>query len=268
MFFCIIIFIFFGLECKKTHSSPDQPPTIQRVDAVLLTDSPAFTYQFIATASDPELQSLTYVWDFGDGNTVKNGARITHRFAPGKDYTVQVTASDGKNFSAPYTFMVHAQATSVSIMPGANFWNIGWEGWEDFFKPDVNWSTTNDPWNPVLINELKQAKIHCLRFMDWNEINTSCIVDWNQRIPKTANHYNQDNKIPCFVDHYDGSTNTHTLEWNATYPYGVAHEWQIDLCNRIGADYWINVPVTASDDFVYQLAMLIKNQLNPNLKVY
>ncbi|SFV27039.1 PA14 domain-containing protein [Thermoflavifilum thermophilum] len=162
-----------------------------------------------------------------------------------------------------------SQPPSTAVMtPGANFWNIGWEGWQDFFQSGVDWATTTNPWNPTLISELQQAKIKCLRFMDWNATNTSCVVNWSQRIPKTANHYNQDNLIPCFVDHYDPSTNTHNLEWNGTTSYGVAYEWQIDLCNRIGADYWINIPVAASDDYVRQLATLIKNQLNSNLKVY
>lgn len=154
------------------------------------------------------------------------------------------------------------------MSPGANFWNIGWAPWESYFKAGVDWKTTTDPWNPTLINELKQAKIKCLRFMDWNVVNHSSVKNWNQRIPKTANHYRSENKIPCYKDQYDSATNTHNLIADADTSYGVAIEWQIDLCNRVGADMWINVPAAANADFHNQLATLIKNQLNPNLKVY
>jgi len=154
------------------------------------------------------------------------------------------------------------------MTPGANFWNIGWEGWQDFFAPGVNWPTATNPWNPTLVSELQAADITCLRFMDWNEVNTACVVKWSQRIPKTANHYNNANRIPCFIDNYDGATNTHTLVWNADTSYGVAVEWQIDLCNRVGADLWMNIPCTADSDYCFQLAGLIKSQLNGNLKIY
>jgi Carbohydrate binding module (family 35)/Viral BACON domain/Secretion system C-terminal sorting domain len=155
-----------------------------------------------------------------------------------------------------------------AMTPGANFWNIGWEGWQDFFVPGLNWATTTNPWNPTLISELQAAKIKCLRFMDWNSVNSSSVVNWSQRIPKTANHYNVGNTIPCFVDNYDGATNTHHLVPNATTENGVAIEWQIDLCNRVGADIWINIPCTANADYSFQLANLLNSQLNSNLKIY
>jgi hypothetical protein len=157
---------------------------------------------------------------------------------------------------------------AAGMSPGANFWNIGWEGWQDFFASGVNWTSTTNPWNPAFISELQSAKIKCLRFMDWNCVNPSCVVNWSQRIPKTANHYNSANTIPCFTDNYVSSTNTHNLVWNGSTSYGVAIEWQIDLCNRVGADIWINVPVTANAAYINQLAILLKNQLNSDLKVY
>jgi hypothetical protein len=159
-------------------------------------------------------------------------------------------------------------STTTGMTPGTNFWNIEWEGWQSFFAPGVNWATTTNPWNPTFISELQAARIKCLRFMDWVVVNNSCVVTWNQRIPKTANHYNSGNTIPCFRDNWDPNTNTHTLQWNAYNSYGVAYEWQIDLCNRIGADMWVNIPIAADNNFIDQLANLINTQLNPGLKVY
>lgn len=181
--------------------------------------------------------------------------------------TGNVTVTGG-GFTRTIPVSQSGVAISAGMTPGTNFWNIEWEGWQSFFATGVNWATTTNPWNPTFISELQQARIKCLRFMDWNVINNSCVVTWSQRIPKTANHYNSGNTIPCFRDHWDPNTNIHTLEWNAYNSYGVAYEWQIDLCNRIGADLWLNIPMAVDNNFIDQLANLINTQLNPGLKVY
>ena len=170
----------------------------------------------------------------------------------------------------PQTRLYPASGGSIStgMTAGTQFWNIGWEGTTNFFATGVNWSTTTNPWNPTFISELQQAKIKTLRFMDWNNINDCSARNWSQRIPKTVNHYNVDNKNSNYRHDYDGATNTHTITADAEQGYGVAYEWQIDLCNRLGADMWINIPVNSSPDYQYLLANLIKNNLNSNLKVY
>jgi len=38
---------------------------------------------------------------------------------------------------------------------GTTFWHIGWEGWQDYFKPGLNWATVTDPWNPQLLVDLQ-----------------------------------------------------------------------------------------------------------------
>ncbi|MGE5557271.1 MAG: hypothetical protein ACM3WV_01525, partial [Bacillota bacterium] len=121
---------------------------------------------------------------------------------------------------------------------GTNFWNIQWQARNEF-KAGVNWSTTTDPWNPTFISEMQGMKV--IRPMDWVPTNGSSVTSWSQRIAKTADHYTT---------------------------IGVAYEWQIDLCNRVGADLWVTIPHQANADYSYQLANLIKNNLNSNLKVY
>jgi len=86
---------------------------------------------------------------------------------------------------------------------GFNLWALGWDsstsglGPEyNYFAPSINWTTTTNPWNPTFISELEQAKPHCLRFMDWGVTKNSGVTKWNQRIPKTANHYLKDNNLP------------------------------------------------------------------------
>ena len=49
---------------------------------------------------------------------------------------------------------------------------------------------------------------------------------------------------------------------------GVAWEYAIDICNLAGKEMWLNIPVAASDDYIFQLAQLIQNRLNPGLNIY
>ncbi len=47
----------------------------------------------------------------------------------------------------------------------------------------------------------------------------------------------------------------------------MAWEDQIDLCNYLNIDMWINVPTLADDDCMKNLAALLKERLKPNLNV-
>lgn len=49
---------------------------------------------------------------------------------------------------------------------------------------------------------------------------------------------------------------------------GFAWEYVILLANMAGKDIWINVPASASDDYVRELARLLKRTLHPDLKIY
>ena len=240
------------------------------------------------TASNISQSSFTLSWTSSTDNvgvsgydvyangTLKASVTGTTTFITGLSastiYSMIVKAKDDAgNVSAPSTALNVTTSTAIpegAMTTGTNFWNINWEPLSDYFASGVNWSTTSDPWNPKFISDLQQAKMKCLRFMDWNLTNDNSITEWSQRIPKTANHNNVDNKIPCFTNSWDAATNIHTLTPNAVYSFGVAYEWQIDLCNKVGADIWVNIPMAASDDYCYQLANLIKNQLSPSSKVY
>lgn len=133
---------------------------------------------------------------------------------------------------------------------GINFWNKNWgTGWADYFNSGINWSTVTNPWRQAFIDDLVNAKYKVIRFMDWVPTNSSTVETWSQRIPKTADHYTS---------------------------VGVAYEWQIDLCNRVGADIWITVPhltiedyeANATNNYWTQLADLLKNNLNSDRNIY
>ncbi|MHB1140310.1 MAG: carbohydrate-binding protein [Sulfuricaulis sp.] len=61
-----------------------------------------------------------------------------------------------------------------------------------------------------------------------------------------------------------------TLPTRATQagPAGAAWEHAIELANLTGKDPWINIPDQATDHYVRQLALLFKNNLAPDRKLY
>jgi len=80
-----------------------------------------------------------------------------------------------------------------------------------------------------------------LRFMDWMDTNGSKQREWADR-PKV-----------------DDST------WSVK---GVPVEVMVDLCNQLKAEPWFCMPHLASDDYVRQIASLVKRNLDPSLKVH
>jgi hypothetical protein len=122
---------------------------------------------------------------------------------------------------------------------GANFWNIDYEGGDSYFSSGVDWETAQNPWKPGLLAELAPYRV--LRFADWNLIDEADNpqATWTTRSRKTE---------------------------RPSEP--VAYEWQIDLCNRAQQDYWVNIPHAANGDYIRNLAELIRDQLDPQLRVY
>lgn len=90
------------------------------------------------------------------------------------------------------------------------------------------------------VNGLKPMK--ALRFMDFHNTNGSSESLWKNRNTKTT--YTQGNDK------------------------GVAWEYIIELSNLLDKDPWICIPHRASDDYITQLATLLKNTLEPERKIY
>lgn len=82
---------------------------------------------------------------------------------------------------------------------------------------------------------------HCLRFMDWFGTNNSHQMKWDDRVAKAS--YSQGTGM-------------------------VAYEYAIELCNTLETDAWVNVPHMASDDYIEQMAVLWRDNLDPGLKIY
>jgi hypothetical protein len=99
------------------------------------------------------------------------------------------------------------------------------------------------PFHPEYVESLRPFKV--LRFMDWQATNSSLVSDWSQR---------------RFVDAQQ--------QWMPNDSQGVAIEYCIDLANEVDADPWLCIPHLATDDFVEQLAILIRDRLKPGLVAY
>jgi len=127
---------------------------------------------------------------------------------------------------------------------GTNFWNLGWGIWSDCFQSNINWATTTNPWLSTFLTDIAVYN-GPIRFMDWCGANNTNDSIWSSRTQKTD-------------DQYNSIVNNKSLAW----------EWMIDLCNRTNHDMWINVPYKSDSNYWTQLATLIKNNLNSNLKVY
>ncbi len=96
------------------------------------------------------------------------------------------------------------------------------------------------PFNPRLIAFLKN--FDCIRWMDLMRTNGSPISTWSQR--------------------------TSTAFYSQAQATGVAYEYLIQLNNRVQKDAWVNIPHAADNNFIAQFATLLRDQLNPSLKIY
>jgi len=87
-----------------------------------------------------------------------------------------------------------------------------------------------------------------LRFMDWNNTNSSQVVSWADR------------RLPGEI--------AQTFDQTHREKGGVAWEYMIALANETGKDAWINVPHLADDDYVRNLARLWRDEYNPAQTLY
>ncbi|MGD0388817.1 MAG: LamG-like jellyroll fold domain-containing protein [Tepidisphaeraceae bacterium] len=131
------------------------------------------------------------------------------------------------------------------------------------------YSTTNPPvFTNSYISFLQSLHPTVLRFMNWTQTNNNPVMTWAQRsMPSNATQTEF-----TTLYNYNG-----TVDGNG-YLTGVCWEYAIMLANAVHADMWINIPAQANDNYVDQLASLIKNgdtingvsypALNPDLNVY
>lgn len=88
------------VSCNKSTTPSNQPPGSGSIVAKpsasgLLT---ATTFTFTPSGfTDPENDSLTFTWDFGDGSAPGSGSSVQHAYASANTFVVKVSVSDGHN---------------------------------------------------------------------------------------------------------------------------------------------------------------------------
>ncbi|KYH45864.1 hypothetical protein AZH51_09260 [Branchiibius sp. NY16-3462-2] len=102
-----------GAKTSVTHAVTiaNQPPT-----ASFKATPNQLAVAFDSSASsDPENDSLTYAWDFGDGTGTSTAANPTYTFGAAGTYTVKLTVNDGHGNSASATKQVAVTAVPADI---------------------------------------------------------------------------------------------------------------------------------------------------------
>ena len=97
-----------------------------------------------------------------------------------------------------------------------------------------------NPYHPKLLEFLSDFQM--IRYMDWMKTNNSEVTTWSDR--------------------------TLPQNYTQTARNGVAYEHIIALSNLLSKDVWINIPHQADDDYIRQLAILLRDNLDPELKIY
>jgi hypothetical protein len=109
-----------------------------------------------------------------------------------------------------------------------------------FIMPGFEQTYRSQPFHPLFLKRLAQFK--ALRFMDWGATNNSEVREWRDRsTPKSPTQASEK---------------------------GVALEYMIQLANTLKIDPWFTIPAQASDDYVRQFAILVRDRLDPSLKAH
>ncbi len=116
------------------------------------------------------------------------------------------------------------------------------------------------PFRPELLDYCKPW--HCLRFMDWLATNHSRNVTWSRR--QNRDFYTQVGK----GRHTLGQDEDPDPKWDAMWASGIPIDICIQLANAVKRDAWFCVPHLADDNYIEEMATLVRDTLDPSLKVY
>ena len=117
-----------------------------------------------------------------------------------------------------------------------------------------------DPFLPEFIDFCRP--FHCLRFMDWAGTNNSTEEHWKNR--KRASFYT----MVAVSGDPEAVWGPAPTSFQLKFSGGVAIELMIQLCNALKIDPWFCIPHRATNDYIAQFAQLVREKLDPSLKVY
>ena len=96
--------------------------------------------------------------------------------------------------------------------------------------------------NPDFVK--KVSRLGTLRYMDWNDTNTSVVKEWEDR---------------TLVNHDT---------WASNIKSGVPIEVEVSLANESKTNLWLNIPTYATDDYVRAMVTYVRDNLDPSISFY
>lgn len=121
--------------------------------------------------------------------------------------------------------------------------------------PGHEQSYSIQPFNPLYLERL--ADFAALRFMDWGSTN-----NWGENNARE----NYDEPADTVLVPWAERSKMQYYTW--AHNKGVPYEMMCMLCNTLKKDMWICVPHSASNEYITEMANLIKETLDPELKIY
>jgi hypothetical protein len=202
--------------------------------------------QYVATLLPNVLTAGPYVILYdGDGQiTVEGGSRVFHA-QPGRIVITMKHAGEGQIEELVIKRSVRGNhIRNVRVLP------------LDHEHADLE----KNPFRPEALEFYRPW--HCLRFMDMLGTNNSVNRRWADR--KRRSFYTQVGEGGDAM----GLFGPKSPPWKQKWSSGVAIELCVQLANLTATDAWLCVPHLADDDYITQMARLVKDQLDPSRKVY
>lgn len=103
---------------------------------------------------------------------------------------------------------------------------------------------------------------HCLRFMDWALINNNIEEQWSDR--RRPGFYT----MVGVQGDPDAKHGPPPTSFQRRFAGSVAIELMIQAANQTGIDPWFCIPHRATDEYIAEFAKLVRQALDPKLKVY
>lgn len=232
---------------KVRHVNPFHDPALLDQDAngfqLTCTDGQDLNY-VIVTNSKGSRPSGTYVLTYLGGTwptaladiTMEGGTIVSHvqgrlvfTWDGVSDLFLRIRPTDPGGMTAlnyAYGFRILFQDDEAGYDPLVNIW-----------RPEILAEATGSSW---------------MRALNWAQVNHSPLEVWADRpVPTIAN---------CNIER---ESQKYPGTWRRI---GMPYEWIIDFCNKAGCDLYLPTPHRIDNAYVTQMATLIRDNLNPELR--
>lgn len=273
-------------NCTTVSYDPDGYPTdVGPCDDGTGVGVPVI-YMHGGPAYDPEIPSSQYYASCEGGGSINIGATTINCPATNVPVTLSSGGVTGVDF---VSVSPSAYPKNIVVIPPGGVCGTSYTSYKhktyctsdsDCTAPDVCILFTdfqqNSPSNlptfwPVFLSELDNFA--WIRFMDWMGTNNHqgvCINNPNQK-PCDGDRYGTVADCglngPCVSRWVDRKKVT-AAQYNSTIPpSNVPLEIQAELCNILKKDCWFNIPHLADLDYAYNMGVLLKSSLDPDINL-